>query len=222
MFLAAVLTLLPQEKIDLRQFLPSPEYKIVSTLQGDFIGLGHRQTAFVATAQDPGEADLQKGPFACIVSRGKVIWSHRCQDAAGVLEGRDDARPPLQAMDVTGDGHPELVFASASVGASGGTVSIHLIHWNGHSFVEVLPKGTALDMSLYESICYEPAAQPVVLHFLDREVNPKENGMAEAERRGLWKDRRMVWKGGSFAGGGVTQVRSPQTVLKRKGMRLIY
>lgn len=223
MLLTAALALAIQSD-DLRPYLPNSQYTVLCRLNVDLIGLGHKQTAFVATAQVMYEGDPEKGPFLCVVNRGKVIYKHRCNHEASASTGSDDydRRPALQAMDVTGDGRPELIFVSTTMGASIGTNSVHILHWNGHEFAEILPNGSVMRLGIVDSLCVDTTTKPVVLHRIVNFPNPKEADMSHAEQRGLWRDDRFPLKGSTFVAADAKEIPSPNTVLKRKGMRLVY
>jgi len=128
------------------------DYVIDQAITADFDGDGSdEQVSIASPLRPPGANNV---PKLLMVSHGNtVIWQYK--------EMNFNAIEQLQARELTGDGHPELLFATATYGASGGFMEYHALCYASGTFANLIgtPEGV-LSHSLSGGLLIEDGEQP--------------------------------------------------------------
>lgn len=150
-------------------------YYVDEMVVADFDGDGINEKACVAaeaTPVHPFLAEEGARPLFVLVAKGSKLiarFSYRESDA---IRG-------LRAIDLTGDGRPELVYNTAIYGGSDGTVDFHVCQWTGRSFTNMIG-----------------AREGVLSHFLEGGVVAVSSGPGKPRKLVLYD---FVWGNESHA-----------------------
>ncbi|HEY3417698.1 MAG TPA: hypothetical protein VGM23_12510 [Armatimonadota bacterium] len=168
-------------------------YQAHAHVRADFDGDQQPEDAYVAALPFPPYSDLlhEKGkPILVLVSKdGKVIWRY--------AEEYMDSVNRLAARDLTGDGIPELLYSTLSMGASDGTMAVSALRWSGGKFSSVIgTKDHVLSHLLEGGLVIKTAAagQPATLILYDFIWGDDESHADPHRYRAEW----YRWNGTSF------------------------
>lgn len=141
---------------------------------------------------------LDRPQMEVIVScdgRDTILFSDLYQTA---WTGVHDEVDPLVLADVTGDGRPEILFYSASIGGSGGTVEFHAFRADGGRFVSMIDPERPIFGLIPFHVEVRPAtgrkaSKMYVYEHLYEEG--RWEGVAQADRTFPFRVYRLVWDG---------------------------
>ena len=138
-------------------------WKITSRINADFDGDAHDEIAYVIVGKKPFESG--PAPVVCISKGRKLIWQQKCQFPLLDDPWSADEVKDMRAIDLTGDGHPELIFDALLLGASDNSIRFYAYRFAKGTFVSMLSTSNGIFSSIVggKGGCFEHQLQGGVI-----------------------------------------------------------
>jgi len=165
-------------------------YRLHKRVDTDFDGDGLIETACAAYKVSPRESvsapEGAPGPVLWVERDGALIGKHQCLHGNTVAD--DEAGKALEAVELTGDGNPEILFRSVLWGASDASITLHVYACSKTSLANLVGNAEAtFGHSLGGGVAIRPAPKGKAATLLYYDVMWGDNE-AHADPHRVWME----------------------------------